>query len=34
LYFVANETLDDDMWRLVERKLKDIGEFVDGKEDS
>jgi hypothetical protein len=32
LYFVAKGTLDDVLFRLLEKKLQDIGEFVEGKE--
>lgn len=32
LYFVARGSLDDVLWRLIERKFRDLGEFVEGKE--
>lgn len=32
LYFIARETLDEILWRLIELKFREIGEFVDGKE--
>lgn len=32
LYFVAKGTLDDVLFKLLEKKLQDIGEFVEGKE--
>lgn len=32
LYFVAKETLDEILWKLIELKFREIGEFVDGKE--
>jgi len=32
LYFVARGTLDDVLWKLLEKKFRDLGEFVEGKE--
>lgn len=32
LYFVASGTLDEILWKLLEKKFKDLGEFVEGKE--
>ena len=32
LYFVASGTLDDPLWRLLEKKFRDLGEFVEGME--
>jgi hypothetical protein len=32
LYLVAKGTLDDVLWRLIEAKFRDLGEFVEGKE--
>ncbi len=32
LYFVATGTLDDILWKLLENKFRDLGEFVEGKE--
>ena len=32
LYFVATGTLDDILWKLIEKKFKELGEFVEGKE--
>lgn len=32
LYFVAKGTIDDVLWRLIEKKFSDLGEFVEGKE--
>ena len=32
LYFVAKGTLDEVLWKLVEKKFQDLGEFVEGKE--
>jgi hypothetical protein len=32
LYLVARGTLDDVLWRLIEAKFRDLGEFVEGKE--
>jgi hypothetical protein len=31
---MTKETLDEDMWRLLEKKYRDIGEFVDGDENA
>lgn len=33
LYFIAKDTLDMHMWDLIQLKFKNIGQFVDGKED-
>lgn len=30
LYFIAEGTLDEDMWRLIKKKYTDIGEFING----
>ena len=32
LYFVARGTLDEILWKLIEKKFRDLGEFVEGKE--
>lgn len=32
LYFVARGTLDEILWKLIEKKFQDLGEFVEGKE--
>lgn len=32
LYFLAKGTLDELLWKLIERKFQDLGEFVEGKE--
>jgi SNF2-related domain/Helicase conserved C-terminal domain len=32
LYFVASGTLDDLLWKLLEKKFRDLGEFVEGME--
>jgi hypothetical protein len=32
LYIVATGTLDDLLWKLLEKKFQDLGEFVEGKE--
>ena len=32
LYFVAVGTLDELLWKLLEKKFRDLGEFVEGKE--
>lgn len=32
LYFVAKGTLDEVLWKLIEKKFQDLGEFVEGKE--
>ena len=32
LYFIAKGTLDEVLWRLIEKKFRDLGEFVEGKE--
>jgi hypothetical protein len=32
LYFVAVGTLDEILWKLLENKFQDLGEFVEGKE--
>lgn len=32
LYFVARGTVDEILWRLIEKKFQDLGEFVEGKE--
>ena len=32
LYFVASGTLDEILWKLLEKKFKDLGEFVEGQE--
>lgn len=32
LYFIAKETLDEILWKLIDQKFREIGEFVDGKE--
>ena len=32
LYFVATGTLDDLLWKLLEKKFRDLGEFVEGLE--
>ena len=32
IYFVALGTIDDLLWKLLETKFRDLGEFVEGKE--
>lgn len=32
MYFVAKGTLDEILWKLLENKFQDLGEFVEGKE--
>ena len=32
LYFVAKGTLDEVLWKLIEKKFETLGEFVEGKE--
>ena len=32
VYFVARGTVDSVLWRLIEKKFRDLGEFVEGKE--
>ncbi|GKZ00892.1 hypothetical protein MPSEU_001040800 [Mayamaea pseudoterrestris] len=32
LYFVAKGTLDEVLWMLLEKKFRELGEFVEGKE--
>lgn len=32
MYFVAKGTLDDILWKLIEKKFRELGEFVEGKE--
>eukprot|EP00934_Nitzschia_sp_Nitz4_P008612 Nitzschia sp. Nitz4//scaffold41_size133979//42374//46364//NITZ4_003339-RA/size133979-snap-gene-0.118-mRNA-1//-1//CDS//3329551446//8602//frame0 len=32
LYFVATGTLDELLWKLLEKKFRDLGEFVEGQE--
>mmetsp|Transcript_4105 Transcript_4105/g.9367 ORF Transcript_4105/g.9367 Transcript_4105/m.9367 type:complete len:1323 (-) Transcript_4105:34-4002(-) len=32
LYFIAKGTLDEVLWKLIEKKFRDLGEFVEGKE--
>jgi SWI/SNF-related matrix-associated actin-dependent regulator 1 of chromatin subfamily A len=32
VYFHANGSLDDLLWKLLEQKYRDLGEFVEGKE--
>lgn len=32
LYFIGRGTLDEVLWKLVEKKFRDLGEFVEGKE--
>jgi SWI/SNF-related matrix-associated actin-dependent regulator 1 of chromatin subfamily A len=31
LYFVARGTLDDVLWKLIEKKFQDLGEFIEGR---
>ncbi|KAL9184883.1 hypothetical protein ACHAXT_002660 [Thalassiosira profunda] len=33
LYFIGRGTLDEVLWRLIEKKFRDLGEFVEGKFD-
>jgi len=33
IYFVATGTLDDILWKLLEKKFRELGEFVEGKEE-
>jgi hypothetical protein len=32
LYFIARGTLDEIMWKLIEKKFRELGEFVEGRE--
>eukprot|EP00579_Thalassiosira_antarctica_P012345 CAMPEP_0201910104 /NCGR_PEP_ID=MMETSP0903-20130614/1601_1 /ASSEMBLY_ACC=CAM_ASM_000552 /TAXON_ID=420261 /ORGANISM="Thalassiosira antarctica, Strain CCMP982" /LENGTH=1445 /DNA_ID=CAMNT_0048444699 /DNA_START=84 /DNA_END=4421 /DNA_ORIENTATION=- len=32
LYFIGRGTLDDVLWKLIEKKYRDLGAFVEGKE--
>jgi hypothetical protein len=32
MYFVAKGTLDEVLWKLIEKKFRDLGEFVEGRE--
>ena len=32
LYFIGKGTLDEVIWKLIEKKFRDLGEFVEGKE--
>lgn len=32
LYFIGRGTLDDVLWKLIEKKFRDLGAFVEGKE--
>lgn len=32
LYFIAKGTIDELLWKLVEKKFSDLGEFVEGKD--
>jgi len=32
MYFIGNGTLDEVLWKLIEKKFRDLGEFVEGKE--
>lgn len=32
LYFIGRGTLDEVLWKLIEKKFRDLGEFVEGKE--
>jgi hypothetical protein len=32
LYFIGKGTLDEVLWKLIEKKFRDLGEFVEGKE--
>lgn len=32
LYFIARGTLDEVLWKLIEKKFRDLGAFVEGKE--
>jgi hypothetical protein len=32
MYFVAAGTLDEVLWKLIEKKFRELGEFVEGKE--
>ncbi|KAL7535077.1 hypothetical protein ACHAXR_007092, partial [Thalassiosira sp. AJA248-18] len=31
LYFIGRGTLDEVLWKLIEKKFRDLGEFVEGK---
>ena len=33
LYFIGKGTLDEVLWKLIEKKYRALGEFVDGKEE-
>jgi hypothetical protein len=32
LYFIARGSLDEILWKLIEKKFRDLGEFVEGQE--
>ena len=32
LYFIGRGTLDEVLWKLIEKKYRDLGEFMEGKE--
>jgi hypothetical protein len=32
IYFIARGTLDELLWKLIEKKFRDLGEFVEGRE--
>ena len=32
LYFIARGTLDEVLWKLIEKKFRDLGEFMEGKQ--
>jgi len=32
LYFIGRGTLDEVLWKLIEKKFRDLGEFIEGKE--
>ena len=34
LYFVARGTLDEVLWKLIEKKFRDLGQFVEGKDNN
>lgn len=34
IYFVARGTLDEVLWKLIEKKFRDLGQFVEGKDNN
>lgn len=33
LYFIARGKLDKSLWKLMEKKFRDLGEFIEGRDD-